>query len=128
LDESDDPMFAGMAGRQQIWMSHRDSVRSLPEGFSVVGRTETCGVAAIAAPARKLYGVQFHPEVVHTARGKEYLRNFVFRVCGCLEDWDPRRRVPLIEQEIREAAGSRSVVFFVSGGVDSTVAFALCTR
>jgi GMP synthase (glutamine-hydrolysing) len=128
LDDIPDPLFAGLAGSQQIWMSHRDSVSELPVGFSTVGRTGTCAVAAIASPARKLYGVQFHPEVVHTARGKEYLSNFVFRVCDCLPDWDPRHRVPLIEQEIREAAGNRSVFFFVSGGVDSTVAFALCTR
>jgi GMP synthase (glutamine-hydrolysing) len=109
-------------------MSHRDSVQSLPAGFSVVGRTDTCAVAAIAAPERKLYGVQFHPEVVHTTRGKEFLSNFVFRVCGCVPDWDPRHRVPLIEQEIRDSVGSRSVFFFVSGGVDSTVAFTLCQR
>jgi GMP synthase (glutamine-hydrolysing) len=128
LDETSDPLFGGLAGEQQIWMSHRDSVAELPEGFSTVGSTATCSVAAIAAPGRKLYGVQFHPEVVHTARGREYLSNFVFRVCDCLPDWDPRHRVPLIEQEIREAAGARNVFFFVSGGVDSTVAFALCTR
>ncbi|HLH20435.1 MAG TPA: glutamine-hydrolyzing GMP synthase [Bryobacteraceae bacterium] len=128
LDHTCDPFFSGMAGPQQIWMSHRDSVRSLPPGFSVVGRTDTCPVAAIAAPERNLYGVQFHPEVVHTARGQEYLANFVFRVCGCEKDWDPRHRVPLIEQEIRDAAAGRSVFFFVSGGVDSTVAFTLCQR
>lgn len=128
LDESSDPMFAGLAGRQQIWMSHRDVVGAPPEGFSVVGRTSTCAVAAIAAPARKLYGVQFHPEVVHTARGQEFLSNFVFAVCGCTPDWDPRDRIPVIEEEIRQCVGNRSVFFFVSGGVDSTVAFSLCTR
>ena len=128
LDECCDPFFSGMSGSQQIWMSHRDSVQSLPQGFSVVGRTDTCAVAAIAAPERKLYGVQFHPEVVHTVRGREFLSNFVFRVCGCVPDWDPRHRIPLIEQEIRDAAGSRSIFFFVSGGVDSTVAFTLCQR
>jgi GMP synthase (glutamine-hydrolysing) len=128
LDASDDPLFAGLDGPQQIWMSHRDVVGRVPEGFTVVGRTDTCAIAAIAAPARRLYGLQFHPEVVHTARGREYLANFVFRVCGCTPDWDPRHRVPLIEQEIRDCAGDRSVFFFVSGGVDSSVAFALCTR
>ena len=101
---------------------------TLPEGFRVTGRTATCAVAAIAAPERQFYGVQFHPEVVHTTRGVEYLSNFVFRVCRCVKDWDPRHRAPAIEQEIRECAGDRSVFFFVSGGVDSTVAFALCTR
>ena len=128
LDPTTDPLFAGLAGRQQIWMSHRDAVAGLPQGFSTVGRTDTCAVAAIASQARRLYGVQFHPEVVHTTSGKQLLHNFVFRVCGCDRDWDASHRAPVIEQEIREAAGARNVFFFVSGGVDSTVAFALCTR
>jgi GMP synthase (glutamine-hydrolysing) len=128
LSRTGDPMFAGLAGTQQVWMNHRDAVAALPEGFAVTGSTATCAVAAIAAPARKFYGVQFHPEVVHTARGQEYLANFVFRVCGCVKDWDPRRRAAALEQEIRDCVGGRNVFFFVSGGVDSTVAFALCTR
>ncbi len=128
LEETADPMFAGLAGRQQIWMSHRDVVETVPQGFQVVGHTDTCAVAAMASSARKLYGVQFHPEVVHTARGREYLSNFVFQVCGCRKDWDPRHRVPLIEQEIRDCVGRRKVFFFVSGGVDSSVAFTLARR
>jgi GMP synthase (glutamine-hydrolysing) len=128
LDEASDPLFAGLAGPQQIWMSHRDVVRALPQGFQVVGRTDTCAVAAIADSRRNLYGVQFHPEVVHTARGTEYLSNFVFRVCGCRPDWDPRHRIPALDREIRDAAGDRKVFFFVSGGVDSSVAFTLCTQ
>jgi GMP synthase (glutamine-hydrolysing) len=128
LDESADPMFHGLAGRQQIWMNHRDVVCAVPEGFEVVGHTDTCRIAAIAAPRQKLYGLQFHPEVVHTERGLEYLSNFVFRVCGCDKDWDPRNRIPLIEQETRECTGNRNIFFFVSGGVDSSVAFALCSR
>jgi len=128
LDEARDPLFGGLSGRQQIWMSHRDVVTAPPAGFTVLGRTETCAVAAIAAAERKLYGLQFHPEVVHTARGREYLRNFVFAVCGCAPDWEPRGRVPMLEQEIRDAVGGRSVFFFVSGGVDSSVAYTLCRR
>ncbi len=128
LSQTADPMFEGLAGSQQVWMNHRDAVASLPEGFMVTGRTAACAAAAIAAPARKFYGVQFHPEVVHTARGQEYISNFVFRVCGCEKDWDPRRRAPAIEHEIRDCVGGRNVFFFVSGGVDSTVAFALCMR
>jgi GMP synthase (glutamine-hydrolysing) len=128
LSDTTDPMFAGLAGSQQVWMNHRDAVAALPEGFAVTGSTATCAVAAIAAPSRKFYGVQFHPEVVHTTRGQQYLSNFVFRVCACEKDWDPRRRAPMIEQEIRDCVGGRKVFFFVSGGVDSTVAFALCTR
>ena len=128
LQETADPMFAGLGGRQQIWMSHRDVVETVPEGFQVAGHTDTCAVAAMASSARKLYGVQFHPEVVHSVRGQQYLSNFVFRVCGCEKDWDPRRRVPLIEQEIRDCVGRRKVFFFVSGGVDSCVAFTLARR
>ena len=128
LFDDSDPMFAGLAGQQQIWMSHRDVVGRVPEASPWRGSTDTCAVAAIANPAKKLYGVQFHPEVVHTARGLEYLANFVFGVCGCVTDWDPRHRAPLIEQEIRDGAGSRNIFFFVSGGVDSSVAFALCQR
>ena len=128
LDEASDPLFAGLAGEQQIWMSHRDVVGRVPAGFEARGRTSTCAVAAMAAPAKKLYGLQFHPEVAHTARGRDYLANFLFRVCQCEKDWDPRERLPAIEREIREYAAGRSVFFFVSGGVDSSVAFALCMR
>ena len=128
LQDAADPLFAGLGGTQQVWMSHRDVVGQVPEGFAVTGRTGTCSIAAIAAPDRGFYAVQFHLEVVHTTRGKEYLANFAFRVCGCEPDWDPRHRVPLLEQEIRDCVGGRSVFFFVSGGVDSSVAFALCTR
>ncbi|MEO8592193.1 MAG: glutamine-hydrolyzing GMP synthase [Candidatus Solibacter sp.] len=128
LAETSDPLFSGLAGRQQVWMSHRDVVGRLPEGFTATGRTSTCEIAAIAAPERGFYAVQFHLEVVHTTRGKEYLSNFVFKVCSCRQDWDVTHRAPLLEQEIRDTVGARSVFFFVSGGVDSTVAFALCTR
>jgi GMP synthase (glutamine-hydrolysing) len=128
LNDAADPLFGGLGGRQQVWMSHRDVVGRVPEGFSVAGRTSTCDVAAIAAPELGFYAVQFHLEVVHTTRGKEYLANFVFKVCGCEQDWDVRHRAPLLEQEIRDCVGSRNVFFFVSGGVDSSVAFALCTR
>jgi GMP synthase (glutamine-hydrolysing) len=122
------PLFAGLPEHQQIWMSHRDLVTGLPAGFSALGTTSTCAIAAMAAPARGLYGVQFHPEVIHTTEGKRILANFLFDVCGCTADWDPRHRVPLIEDEIRAVVGARNVFFFVSGGVDSTVAFTLCLR
>ena len=122
------PLFTGLPERQQVWMSHRDTVTGLPPGFSNAGATSTCAVAAMAAPERRLYSVQFHPEVVHTTEGKRILTNFLFNVCGCEKDWDPRHRVPLIEDEIRGTVGDRNVFFFVSGGVDSTVAFTLCLR
>ncbi|MGA3073435.1 MAG: glutamine-hydrolyzing GMP synthase [Bryobacteraceae bacterium] len=122
------PLFHGISGPQQVWMSHRDLVTAAPPGFSALGGTATCSIAAIEAPARGLYAVQFHPEVVHTSRGREILSNFLFGICNCRRDWDPRHRVPQIEDEIRQAVGGRNVFFFVSGGVDSTVACALCQR
>jgi GMP synthase (glutamine-hydrolysing) len=124
------PLFEGFAlhGHSQVWMSHRDTARAAPPGFEVLGSTETCAIAAMADVARGLYGVQFHPEVVHTCRGREILENFVFRVCGCQKDWDPKNRIPMIVRRIHEVVGSRNVFFFVSGGVDSSVAYTLCLR
>ncbi|HYO79765.1 MAG TPA: glutamine-hydrolyzing GMP synthase [Bryobacteraceae bacterium] len=122
-------LFAGAADdTQQIWMSHRDTVRQAPPGFAVLASTDTCSIAAIQAPDRKLYGVQFHPEVVHTRNGRRILSNFLFEVCGCTPDWDPKHRGHVVEEKIREVARDRNVFFFVSGGVDSTVAFTLCLR
>jgi len=122
------PLFNGWTGHEQVWMSHRDTVAEPPVGFSVSASTATCAIAAIADEARKLYGVQFHPEVVHTTKGTSLLSRFLFEVCGCEKDWDPRDRVPSLEDEIRKTVDGRNVFFFVSGGVDSTVAFTLCLR
>ena len=124
----DSPLFRGMPNRHQIWMSHRDTVQRAPTGFQVLARTETCSIAAVADDVRRLYGVQFHPEVVHTQHGIQLLNNFLFDICGCTRDWDPRHRVGLVEDHIREQVGNRNVFFFVSGGVDSTVAYTLCLR
>jgi GMP synthase (glutamine-hydrolysing) len=124
----DSPLFRGIPNRHQIWMSHRDTVQRAPAGFQVLARTETCSIAAIAEERRRLYGVQFHPEVVHTQHGMQLLTNFLFDICGCNRDWDPRHRVGLVEDHIREQVGDRNVFFFVSGGVDSTVAYTLCLR
>jgi GMP synthase (glutamine-hydrolysing) len=121
-------LFRGWSHREQVWMSHRDTVAEAPKSFSVTASTTTCPIAAIADEARKLYGVQFHPEVVHTTKGTALLSNFLFNVGGCEKDWDPRDRVPAIEEEIRRTVAGRNVFFFVSGGVDSTVAFTLCLR
>jgi GMP synthase (glutamine-hydrolysing) len=82
----------------------------------------------MADPERKLYGIQFHPEVAHTHAGQRILENFVFGICNAQPDWDISKRVPLVEEQIRSTVGERSVFFFVSGGVDSTVAYTLCLR
>ncbi len=116
------PLLAGLNGELQVWMNHRDQVASAPEGFDVLGGTSTCAVAAIAHRTRPLMAVQFHPEVAHTEQGSQILANFVFGVCGCTKDWDPKDRIGPLEKEIQAIASDRNVFFFVSGGVDSTVA------
>jgi GMP synthase (glutamine-hydrolysing) len=126
--DTPDTIFKGIEGQQQIWMSHRDAVASVPAGFQVIAHTSTCKVAAMVDRQRRLYGLQFHPEVIHTARGKEVLKNFLFNVSDCVPDWDPEHQIPQLEDEIRTVARDRNVVFFVSGGVDSTVAYLLCLR
>jgi GMP synthase (glutamine-hydrolysing) len=122
------PLFSGCSPSSQIWMSHRDVVSGLPAGFSIAATTSTCSTAAIADPVRGLYGVQFHPEVVHTTDGRRILSNFVFDICRSVKDWDPRHRAAQLEGEIQACVGDRKVFFFVSGGVDSTVAFTLCLK
>jgi GMP synthase (glutamine-hydrolysing) len=121
-------LFDGINGDLQVWMNHRDLVRSAPEGFEVLAATETIDVAAMAHRKRPIVAVQFHPEVAHTRQGRRILANFVFNICGCERDWDPKDRIASLEQQIRSAAGAGNVFFFVSGGVDSTVAYTLCLR
>jgi len=121
-------LLRGLEAGGQVWMSHGDAVAGLPSGFASTGSTSTCPAAVIEESALSIYGVQFHPEVVHTHQGRELLANFVFSICGCKEDWEPKHQVRQLEEEIRAAADERNVFFFVSGGVDSTVAFALCLR
>jgi len=121
-------LFAGLNGDAQVWMNHRDQVEQVPPGFEVLASTETCAIAAMGHRDQPLAAVQFHPEVVHTPQGREILSNFIFGVAGCTKDWDPKDRIAPIEAEIRNVAGDRNIFFFVSGGVDSTVAYTLCLR
>ena len=126
--QADDPLFRGIASPQQVWMSHRDLVAAPPSGFRVLAATATCSIAAISSQEKKLFGVQFHPEVVHTPSGLQILSNFVFGVCGCVRDWNPAGQIQALEEQIRETAAGRKIFFFVSGGVDSTVAYTLCLK
>ncbi len=121
-------LLAGTENHQQIWMSHRDTVASPPSGFNVTAHTATCAIAGMEDAARRLFAIQFHPEVVHTIEGRRILSNFLFPIARCDADWHPNQRVELIERQIRATVGDRNVFFFVSGGVDSTVAFTLCVR
>jgi GMP synthase (glutamine-hydrolysing) len=124
---ADDPIWQGVTS-SQIWMSHRDSVAAVPPGFHVIGSSGISGIAAMSHPRRRLIGLQFHPEVVHTQAGNQILKNFVFEICGAARDWDISQRVPVVEEQIRSIVRDRNVFFFVSGGVDSTVAYTLCLR
>ena len=113
----------------RVWVSHGDSVERLPDCFEVLGTTDDCAVAAMRHEGKKIYGVQFHPEVTHTEYGQRVLRNFVRNVCRCESDWKPSsaETIEAIKADIRTIVGpSKNVLFFVSGGVDSTVAYKLC--
>jgi GMP synthase (glutamine-hydrolysing) len=121
-------LFAGVASSLRVWNSHGDHVMELPAGFRTVGRTENA-VAAVEDPARKIYAVEFHPEVNHTEQGTEILRNFLFRVCKAEEKWSGAAFIEETVEAIRQKVGPTTrVICALSGGVDSTVAAALVHR
>jgi GMP synthase (glutamine-hydrolysing) len=118
---------ATVSPRLPVWMSHGDSVDTLPPGFSVLARTESNPVAAIAN-AQGIVGLQFHPEVTHTPQGINMLRNFLFRICGCEASWTPRSVIDESIEQIRQRVGSERVLCGLSGGVDSAVTALLVHR
>jgi len=121
-------LFSGLERRLLCWMSHGDAVLELPPGFEPVARTDHSPYAALQDPRRRLYGVQFHPEVSHTPWGKDILRNFVFRVCGCAATWTMRSFLEEATERVRAQVGSGRVLCALSGGVDSSAAAALVHR
>ena len=118
------PLFAGLNKTEQVWMSHGDAVSQLPKDFLVIGQTADCPVAAMANETKKIYGLQFHPEVAHTTRGKKIFQNFVFSICGCKKDWSEEIYWQHIAAYVKETVGKRKVFVLISGGVDSAVCFA----
>jgi GMP synthase (glutamine-hydrolysing) len=114
--------------QSQVWMSHGDHVRELPAGFAKIASTPNIEIAAVADPERKIYGVQFHPEVSHTERGSEILRNFLFEICGCRGDWTPSSFIDDAIERIGKTVGDGKVIVALSGGVDSSVMAALVSR
>lgn len=118
-------LFHGLPDQLDIWNSHGDKLTKLPKGYQVVATTDNSPFAAIEDPKRKFYGLQFHPEVAHTPRGKEILQNFVYNICGCKMDWTMGSFIEQTCEEIRQQVGDDHVVLGLSGGVDSSVAAAL---
>ncbi len=123
--KGESPLFAGMDREQKVWMSHGDRVTKLPEGFVSVAVSDTSAQAAIENAPRKLYGLQFHPEVAHTPNGKASIANFVHGVCGCGRRWTMRSFIDQAIEDVRARVGSDRVILGLSGGVDSSVAAAL---
>jgi len=118
-------LFDGLPDAMDVWNSHGDKLTKLPAGFHAVGHTDNSPFAAIEHPEKRFFGLQFHPEVAHTPRGKEVIQNFVYKICGCKMDWTMGSFIDQICSEIRQQVGSDHVVLGLSGGVDSSVAAAL---
>ncbi len=121
----DSVLLAGLPASQQVWMSHRDQVVAAPPGFAAVATSEGAEVAAMEDRERALYGVQFHPEVAHTPRGSEILKQFLYEVCEATPSWTSHSIIEAQVSEIRERVGDRRVICGLSGGVDSAVAAAI---
>ena len=119
------PLFTNLEQKQTVWMSHGDKLTELPRGFEAIARSNNSPFAAMENRERNLYGLQFHPEVVHTPHGREVLRNFMFRICGCQGLWTMASFIERSVKEIRAGVGSDRVILGLSGGVDSSVAAAL---
>jgi len=118
-------LFDGLGKQLDVWNSHGDEVTALPKDFRIVGTTDGCDFAAVEDPQRKLYGLQFHPEVAHTPRGREILQNFVYHICHCAMDWTMGAFIEEACARVRKQVGNQKVVLGLSGGVDSSVTAAL---
>jgi len=112
----------------QVWMSHGDTISSLPENFDIIASTESVKIGAYKIKNEDTYGIQFHPEVTHTEHGKDILRNFVVHICGCSQDWTPDVFIESTIENLKQQLGSDKVVMGLSGGVDSSVAATIIHR
>ncbi len=119
--DSNKDLFANLSANLTCWMSHSDEIKKLPAGFVKIAHTLNADIAAFANYSKKIYGVQFHPEVVHTQRGTQILTNFLFSICGCLPRWTMDKFIEAAVNQIKESVGNKKVVLGLSGGVDSSV-------
>lgn len=127
ISQNDD-LLQGVSASSQVWMSHSDTIKELPEGFELLGTTESIPVAAFKgskAAANSIYGLQFHPEVYHSTEGKTILKNFLVNICGCSQDWTAAHYITDTVEALKKQLGDSKVVMGLSGGVDSTVAATL---
>lgn len=131
-DITHDPLFATVAEGSQVWMSHSDTIKKLPDGFKLIARTDSIPVAAFKAgeayAKNPVYAIQFHPEVTHSTDGRQILRNFIVDICDAQQDWTPAAFIQETVANIKAQAGDKKVVMALSGGVDSTVAATLIHR
>ena len=121
-------LFTDVPSKSVCWMSHHDYIPHPPKGFTTIAITDKCPTAAMCDESRRLYGVQFHPEVTHTEYGKQILHNFLYQICGCKGDWQMDSFIEDTVNELRDTIGDKGVVLGLSGGVDSSVAAALLSK
>jgi len=121
-------VLEGLGKTEKVWMSHGDTVFAAPPGFEVLAHTENCPVAAFKHKDKPIYGLQWHPEVIHTANGVRMLRNFIFEVCKCKANWQMEDLIAKMVEEIKAEAGEDKAIIGLSGGIDSSVATALAAK
>jgi len=121
-------LVAGLDGKEQVWMNHRDIVEKLPKDYAVVGKTSHSPIAVFANDKKKIYGVQFHPEVTHTAKGEKLLENFALHICEAEKSWSVSSYAELIKQEARKELGNKRAIIGLSGGIDSSTAAVLMSQ